>query len=217
MTTVVKTNSSGYSVTPGVDNIFEFKTNDILALTINASQVVSLVNPLPVNSGGIGFAAPGMVGNILRSNGTIWESVAPTPTITDDTTTNVLQYLGMSRATSGAWITDYICTSKLNFNPFTGVLTSFLFNASSDVTLKENITPIVNGLSTIESLNGVSFNWKDSQLPSIGLIAQEVEKVCPILVSEEDGLKSLNYNGIIGLLVEAVKELSARVKELENG
>jgi hypothetical protein len=64
----------------------------------------------------------------------------------------------------------------------------------------------------------VKFVWKDLGTPSVGVIAQDVEKVLPELVSERDdiGTKSVNYNGLVGVLIEAVKELSARVSELEN-
>jgi hypothetical protein len=56
-----------------------------------------------------------------------------------------------------------------------------------------------------------------SERQRYGLIAQEVEEVLPSLVHEvEEGHKSVNYIDIIGILVESVKELSARVKELES-
>ena len=50
----------------------------------------------------------------------------------------------------------------------------------------------------------------------MGVIAQDVEEVFPELVNEKEEFKSVNYNGLVGALIEAVKELSARVEELEN-
>jgi hypothetical protein len=55
-------------------------------------------------------------------------------------------------------------------------------------------------------ISGVTFDWKDSNRSSAGVIAQEVEKVLPQLVNGEE-IKTVNYNGVIGALVEAVKEL----------
>ena len=58
------------------------------------------------------------------------------------------------------------------------------------------------------ALRGVSFNWKDNGKPSYGLIAQEVEEIIPeVIDTGEDGTKTLNYDALIGFLVEAIKEL----------
>lgn len=83
---------------------------------------------------------------------------------------------------------------------------------NSDQRLKKDIKPISGALKTIEQLNGFYYNWKEeahrSKERQIGFIAQEVEKVLPELVREDDeGYKSLNYSGIVPVLVEAVKEL----------
>ena len=48
------------------------------------------------------------------------------------------------------------------------------------------------------------------------MIAQEVEEILPELVAETNGTKSVNYNGLVGVLIEAVKELSTRVEHLES-
>ncbi len=103
---------------------------------------------------------------------------------------------------------------------------------NSDIRLKENIETIPNALSKVNQLRGVSYNWnetsgRDTEAKQIGMIADEVQEVLPELVKvdsvkgsfDEDGLdnvKSLKYGNVVGLLVEAVKELSAKVEELEN-
>ena len=66
-----------------------------------------------------------------------------------------------------------------------------------------------------KSLRGVSFDWKESGKKSYGVIAQELEQILPELVSDTDP-KTVNYNGIIGVLIEAVKELKNEVDELKN-
>jgi hypothetical protein len=89
------------------------------------------------------------------------------------------------------------------------------FNSTSDENLKTNIETVQNGLETIKSLRGVTFDWKATQKPSVGVIAQELERVLPELVANGDP-KTVNYNGLIGVLIEAVKELSAEVQELKS-
>jgi hypothetical protein len=64
-------------------------------------------------------------------------------------------------------------------------------------------------------LNGVSFDWKETQQPSMGIIAQELEEVFPELVRSSD-IKSVNYNGLIGVLIEAVKEQQKQIEELKK-
>jgi hypothetical protein len=97
------------------------------------------------------------------------------------------------------------------------------FGTPSDVSFKENIKPIENALDKVEKLQGVTFNWKESESildikEDIGFIAQDVQKVLPELVRENDnGKLSLRHQGIISVLTEAIKELSDRVKALEDG
>ena len=96
------------------------------------------------------------------------------------------------------------------------------FGSPSDKTLKENIKPIDNALDKVEKLQGVTFDWKEQDITNlkedIGFIAQDVQKVLPELVREnENGKLSLRHQGIIPILLEAIKELSDKVKALENG
>lgn len=89
-------------------------------------------------------------------------------------------------------------------------------NSTSDLRLKENITSL-NGLGKLQSINPVAFNWKASGKHSYGVIAQEIEKILPELVHErEDGFKGVSYIPLIAMLIDAVKALDARVKDLEN-
>jgi hypothetical protein len=128
-------------------------------------------------------------------------------------TINISRYIAFINSTSGNVSTLNISTSGLTFNPGTGVLTATTFNSSSDETLKQNVVKIDNGLEVINQLDGVKFNWKRSGLDSYGVIAQDIEKVLPELVSDVDGIKNVNYDGIIAFLIEAIKELN---KKLEN-
>jgi hypothetical protein len=92
---------------------------------------------------------------------------------------------------------------------------SFIY--SSDRTLKENILPLTNSLEKVEQLQGVSFDWKESGDESIGLIAQDVEKIFPELVStNSEGLKSVEYGNLVAVLIEAVKEQQKQIDSLQE-
>lgn len=96
--------------------------------------------------------------------------------------------------------------------------------SSSDERLKENITPIENALDKVKSLTGVEFDWKPEYKHAhgyeghdTGIIAQQVEAVMPSAVRTNDtGFLAVRYEKLIGLLIEANKELAARVEELEK-
>lgn len=96
-------------------------------------------------------------------------------------------------------------------------VTCNILDTSSDITLKKNVSKIYKPLDKLQELNGVTFQWISDNIESVGLIAQDVEKVFPELVSNTTGTKHLNYNGIIGLLVEAVKTLHDEVELLKCG
>jgi hypothetical protein len=98
------------------------------------------------------------------------------------------------------------------------VLVTGDLNSTSDARLKENVAPIKNALSDVAQLEGVSFDWKDTGTRGHGFIAQQVEPILPDVVQtdEETGIKSINYVGMIGHLVEAIKELKAEIEELKR-
>jgi len=95
--------------------------------------------------------------------------------------------------------------------------------ASSDERLKENVEIIGSAVEKVEAINGVSFDWIPMEGVhvhsghDVGVIAQEVEKVLPELVTTRDnGYKAVKYDKLTAVLIQAVKELSDRVKTLEN-
>ena len=164
----------------------------------------------------ITVAANGRVTAI--SNTLITSSGGGSVGIINDTVTNASYFplMSLSANTGSTLANTYTSNTKLTFNPSTGTLSSTVFNSLSDENKKTNIKLIDNALEITENLNGVTFEWKDNGLPSAGLIAQDVEKYLPQLILNTQDGKSLNYDGVIGVLVEAVKNLSQRVKELEN-
>ena len=94
--------------------------------------------------------------------------------------------------------------------------------AYSDVALKQDIYQIENALEKVNNLRGVHFTRKANNSKEIGVVANEVEKVVPELVDEHldkelGSIKIMKYANTVGLLIEAVKDLSKQVEELKNG
>ena len=116
--------------------------------------------------------------------------------------------------TNGCYL-KYQGNTKLNTTT-AGVTVTGAVTESSDIALKSNIEPLTNVLDKINQITGYKYNFTSNNSSSMGVIAQDVEKVFPELVHGEEGSKSLQYSGLIGALIESIKELSAKVSALEN-
>jgi hypothetical protein len=112
---------------------------------------------------------------------------------------------GIGLAPSGSY--------KLEVN---GTAAATDFNSTSDRNKKTNIATITDALDKVQALRGVTFDWIADGKASTGLIAQEVEQVMPQVVQGDEGNKTVSYGSLVGLLIEAVKELTARVAQLEG-
>ena len=89
--------------------------------------------------------------------------------------------------------------------------------AFSDITLKKDVETISDALDKVSALRGVGFTRIDTEAKSIGVIAQEVEKIIPEVVhTDASGIKSVAYGNLVGLLIEAVKELKSEVESLKK-
>ena len=167
-------------------------------ITVNADGRVSYIANVAISGGGGG---------------------GTTISITNDTTTNSDTFYPLlsNNVTSGTLSTANTSNTKLYYNANTGTLNATNFNSLSDQTLKINVIGISDAASKVIQLEGVEFNWKENGKKSAGFIAQELEKILPHLVdTASDGLKSINYSGVIAYLVETVKDLDARLKNLEK-
>jgi hypothetical protein len=94
---------------------------------------------------------------------------------------------------------------------------------SSDINLKTNLFKISGSLDILKQINGYSFDWipmegiHENEGRDIGVIAQEIEKVLPELVTTRDnGYKAVKYEKIVALLIESNKELLKRIEVLES-
>ena len=100
-----------------------------------------------------------------------------------------------------------------------GDITAF---SSSDVSLKENITPISNAVDKVRSISGNTFTWNEKSVyngeEGTGIIAQEIEalKLPGVTETREDGTKAVRYDRLVPLLIEAIKELDGKIKSLER-
>lgn len=117
-------------------------------------------------------------------------------------------------------------TDVLKMSTSGNVTASGNLTAYSDISLKDNIEVIPHALDKVKEIRGVTYNRNDikDNPRHTGVIAQEVEKVLPEVVTESsDGIKNVAYGNMVGLLIEAIKEqqetidkLQARVEALEN-
>ena len=98
-----------------------------------------------------------------------------------------------------------------------GDITAFV---TSDQRLKDNITPIDDPLAKVLSISGNTYTWNEKsgkEGNDVGVIAQEVLEVLPeAVVTRDNGYLAVDYHKIVPLLVEAIKELSAKVENLEQ-
>ncbi len=117
---------------------------------------------------------------------------------------------------------DVSTSADVNFASVkaTGDVIAYYVAGSSDARLKNNVISLDGSLSKVESLRGVSFEYKQYPgVPRIGFIAQEVKEVIPEVVKadKDTDMLSVAYQDLVPVLVEAIKELSDRVKKLEQG
>ena len=142
-----------------------------------------------------------------------------------------LDFLNSAGALAGNIYYDH-STNRLHFGTDNGTWRAFVSNAGmnvngalyasgnvtafSDIKLKTDIVNINDALSKVMELNGVLFTRKDSGERCTGVIAQEVQKVLPEAVVEVDGTLSVAYGNLVGLLIEAIKELKSEVETLRS-
>ena len=120
-------------------------------------------------------------------------------------------------ATTGRLVAITTHTTITGILSVTDDITAFY---SSDARLKDNITPIDDPLAKVLSISGNTFTWNDKSHHSgedVGVVAQEIQEVLPQIVTLRDsGYLAVDYQKIVPLLIEAIKELSAKVEKLES-
>lgn len=118
-------------------------------------------------------------------------------------------------ATTAGW-KNSVGTNRVSWNISTGDFTAAgNITAYSDAKLKENVETIQEALSLVNRMRGVFYDRIDTGEHGVGVIAQEMQEVLPQVVIPNDGALSVAYGNIVGVLIEAVKELSAKIEKLE--
>jgi hypothetical protein len=150
---------------------------------------------------GAGITVDGASASLNYSHtGTKW--VSNKPFNISDETASTSTSTGALIVAGGVGVTGNIVAS--------GQVTAADINSSSDKRLKKNIKTVTSALDTVNALRGVTFDWKEGNGKAIGLIAQEVQEVLPEIVSTDDnGYLGIRYTNVVGVLVEAIKELKA--------
>lgn len=174
-----------------------------------------------------------VTGNVSGSSGSCTGNAATATLATNATNaTNATTATNATNVTVAAESTDTTCfplfatsatgdqapksSTNLTFDASAGRLSATFLNSLSDEKLKKDISTIDNAVDKVMQLRGVDYTWKQSEEKSKGVIAQELQKVLPELVSESDDRLSVNYNGIIGVLIEAIKEQQKQIDELKG-
>jgi hypothetical protein len=187
----------------------------LTAGTWNANSISTTYTDAKVTSiaAGTGISVNASTGAITITN------TSTGATITDDTSTNATYYPTFATATTGTLSAVRVSSSKLTYNPSTGNLVATIHYASSDSRHKTDIKLIPDALIKVSQINGVTYirTDNDQNIRHAGVIAQEVEAVLPeVIGTDANGYKVVAYGNMIGLLVEAIKELKTEVDALKG-
>lgn len=147
-------------------------------------------------------------------------------TINDETASSSTHYPVLSTTTSGTLSGVQVSSTKLYFQPSTGTLSATDFAVVSDQRLKDIHGDITDATDKVINLSTVEYTWNETAKTlgfsedtrvQVGLIAQELEGIYDTLVHKgDDGYLRVNYDKVVPILVQAIKELNERVKKLES-
>jgi len=207
----VETSASGQELTIGLPDSVTIANE--LTVTGNLNANGDVVGDTATNVSGINS----VTATEYYGDGSNLTNISATNiTVSEETTGSTARPIAFLDGSVGSSIQVLTDVSELSFVPDTGTLSATDFNTLSDIRFKENVETIEGALDKVDALRGVTYNWKSNGHASVGVIAQEVQAVLPQLVTEGEEKITVNYNGLVGLLLQAVKELSARVDELES-
>jgi len=141
--------------------------------------------------------------------------------LTDNNSDSSTNYLAFTTQTSGFLTAARVATTTraLTYQPSTGTLSTTLFNETSSIILKENFRPIENALEKILNLRGYVYDRKDgSRKDEPGLIAEDVEKIIPEVVTKDQNgnPESIAYQRIVAYLIESIKVLKSEIELLKK-
>ena len=206
----------------------------VITIVNKGSQTLSVYPHVGgyIDAGAQNAATTVLSGNqliVASSSTSQWNTVinsglysAPTQLQTTNLFTSTSQYIvGVATAGTGAQVNT---TGTIYFTPSTGIVNASDFNVTSDARLKTVVGKLENALNSVKSLNGVKYHWNEQARQKgisndrlqVGLLAQEVNLVLPEAVGGTADQLGVMYDKLIPLIIEAIKELSARVDRLEK-
>ena len=176
----------------------------------NASTFITLSQNITNLSASLWFTDTTQSVNITAASASAWGAFQSASAYSASAATTYALLSGSNQFNGDQTITGSLIV--------TGDVTAYY---SSDERLKDNIELISNPIQKVQQLRGVEFDWKDGMPKAgqhdYGVIAQDVLKTMPELVNQrQDGYYAVDYDKIIGLLIEVVKEQEKRIKDLEN-
>lgn len=183
-------------------------------------------------SGTMAISAQGQPNQVLISNG------STAPSWSNQSSLQVGYATAAGSAGTAGTVTTAAQPSITSVGTLTSLAVSGAITAGGDITafsgsdkrLKTNILKIDNALSKVNKINGITYDWTEEALKSrkteeelfgrrreSGVIAQEIEEVLPeVVMDRDDGYKAVRYERLVPLLIEAIKELTAKVEMLES-
>lgn len=183
-------------------------------VTLNTNAVFQATGLQILSGDAVGSVPAGYLASVFnRSNstskyglfvGTAWGAVE----------NKILNVANVSAG--GGTVTDYFTVFGDSTATLLGGMTAASYNTSSSLRYKDNITTLSGTLAKVETLRGVTFDWKKDGRHDLGVVAEEVATVFPEVVRYVSGApESVDYGRLSAVLIEAVKDLSAEVKALK--
>jgi len=221
--TITTNNNLTFTGTPGTLNITgQINANSTLVHTLGAITMtngavvgVSTLNTITISSIG-NVSGMGTLGcGAITSSGAL--ALGGNTITCGAITSSGALALGANTVTCGA-ITAPTTTNTINGLIISnGTCTGVDFIATSDQRIKTDISTVENALDIVKELRGVYFTRVGQTKQTVGVIAQEVETVLPeVVYTDSDGLKSVSYGNMVGVLIEAIKVLTKRLEKIEE-
>jgi hypothetical protein len=214
-----------------------------ISISAGTSPTISLTIPVAVVNGGTGAitapAALTSLGALPLAGGTMTGALigtsasfvttnsSATLSITDTGTSGVgIAMYGNGSTNPNKYIRTYNGSLEIVNSAYTAAILTVdnsgnltaagNVTAYSDAKIKKNVVTIRDALDKVKAMRGVFYTNINTDVDGMGVIAQEVLKVCPQAVQDNNGMLSVAYGNLVGVLIEAVKELSGKVAALES-
>jgi len=232
--------SDGTNITYCDDVRLQLTAGTGISISAGTSPVISLSVPVAIANGGTSATtaagALSSLGAVPLAGGTMTGALNITKTasshlILNSTSSSVNQIQFQANGAAGGYIggnatypffvqtssaTNCVYTDQSgNFNAVGSITATGNVTAYSDASLKKNVVTIYGALNKVKAMRGVSYTNINTDVDGIGVIAQEMQAICPQVVQDNNGVLSVAYGNLVGVLIEAIKELSTEVNMLK--